>query len=371
MKVHQVISCLELLAPLAYSEDFDNTGLLVGSKQAKVSGILVAHDLLEEVVDEAIELGCNLVVGFHPIIFSGLKRLNGSTYVERAVMKAIKHDIALFAVHTALDNAWNGVNAGMCKAIGLGQREILIPRQGSIQKLQTYVPHANLEEVRKALFDAGAGHIGNYSHCSFGVEGTGTYQAEEGANPTLGQQGQLHREAETLLSLIFPTHLKQNVINALKVAHPYEEVAYEVIDLVNDNRQLGMGMTGLLEEPLDEKSFLGHLRTVFGTPVLRHSAFTGNKIRKVGVLGGSGSFAIGAAMNSGVDAFVTADLKYHDFYRGEGKILLVDVGHYESEQFTTQLLVDHLNEKITTFAPALPESGIRHSKVKTNPISYY
>ncbi len=364
MTVQDVITILNDYAPLQYAEDFDNTGLLVGEATRKITGILVTLDTLETVVDEAIENNCNLIVSFHPIIFSGLKKLTGKTYVERTVQKAIKNDISIFAIHTALDNSWNGVNAKMCEVLGLNNRSVLLPKTQVIQKLTTYVPSGSAEMVRNALFEAGAGNIGKYSHCSFNIAGQGSFQGEEGSNPTIGVTGELHFENETQLNITFPAHLQSTVLKTLFKAHPYEEVAYEIITLENSHQQLGMGMIGELAEAVSEKEFLAILKSKFKTGCVRHSALNKKMIKKIAVLGGSGSFAIKTAKAQGADAFVSADFKYHDFFEAENKILLCDVGHYESEQYTKDLLVAVLTKKITNFAVVL-------SQTNTNPISYF
>ena len=364
MKIKDVISLLEELAPLSYSEDFDNTGLLVGDKNNIVSGILITLDTLESVVDEAIANDCNLIVSFHPIVFSGLKKITGKNYVERVVIKAIQNNIAIFSIHTALDNSWNGVNAMICNKLKLGKRNILIPKSNTIQKLFTYVPIESVERVREALFNAGAGNIGNYSNCSFNIEGTGSYKGNEDSNPVVGKKGEIRFEKEVQIGVTFQRHVQSLVLKALFKSHPYEEVAFEVTTLENTNQQLGMGMIGELETPLNEEAFLKFLKESMNTKCVRHSKFTNKPIKKIAVLGGSGSFAINAAKQAGADVFVTADLKYHDFFKAENNILLADIGHYESEQFTKDLLVSFLNKKITTFAVVL-------SQINTNPITYY
>jgi len=371
MKVKDVIHWLEDLAPLSYSEDFDNTGLLVGDTEAEVSGILVTLDTLEAVVDEAIEQNCSLIVSFHPIIFKGLKRITGKTYVERVVLKAIKHDIAIFAIHTALDNAWNGVNAMMCEKMGLDKRQILIPQTGTIEKLVTFVPSEKAATVRESLFEAGAGSIGNYDNCSFNQSGMGSFKGNEDSNPTKGTKGETHFEAEVQIGVTFQKHLRARILEALFEAHPYEEVAYEVTTLENTNQHIGMGMLGEFTDAMSESEFLKHLKKTFQTGCIKHSALRKKTVKKVAVLGGSGSFAIGAAKALGADAFVTSDLKYHDFFAAENRILLTDIGHYESEQYTKELLVAHLSKKITNFAPALSEGKVVLSQVNTNPITYY
>ena len=364
MKVKDVMLLLEEIAPLAYSEDFDNTGLLVGNSTTEVTGILVTLDTLEAVVDEALKNNCNLIVSFHPIIFSGLKKIAGRSYVERVVQKAIKHDIAIFAIHTALDNAWNGVNAMMCEKLKLKQRSILIPQPGTIKKLVTYVPTAEAETVREAVFKSGAGTIGNYSNCSFNSLGKGSFRPNVDANPAVGKKGTTHFEEEARIEVIFEKHKESRVLDSLFASHSYEEIAYEVTTLDNTNQHIGMGMIGEFDSTISETDFLKLLKETFGTKCIRHSGLLNKAIKKVAVLGGSGSFAIDAAKQAGADAFVTADMKYHDFFRSEGHLLLADIGHYESEQFTKELLVSFLNKKISTFAIIL-------SQINTNPIIYY
>ncbi len=371
MIISEILKELELLAPRAYAEGFDNTGLLVGDANAQVSGVLIALDTLETVVDEAIANNCNLIVSFHPIIFSGLKKITGTSYVERVVLKAIKNDIAIYAIHTALDNSFNGVNAGICDRLKLTNRKILIPQKGTIKKLVAYAPTQEAEALKQSLFKAGAGSLGNYDDCSFSNTGIGTYRGNEDSNPVVGTKHEFISADETQISVTFPKHLEKAVIKALHDAHSYEEVAYEVLTLENTNQNIGMGMIGTLEKPMDEAVFLTYLKKQMNAQVVRHSNFRNKKIEKVAVLGGSGSFAIGAAKGAGADIFITADLKYHDFYTAENEILLADIGHYESEQFTKELLHTFLSKKISNFAPALPRGRVILSKINTNPISYF
>ncbi|MCM4169639.1 GTP cyclohydrolase 1 type 2 [Arenibacter antarcticus] len=364
MIIKEVLDILEELAPLGYAEDFDNVGLLVGEANTPVTGILVTLDTLENVVDEAINKNCNLIVSFHPIIFSGLKKITGANYVERVVLKAIRHGIAIYSMHTALDNSNKGVNAKICEILELKQARILIPKQGTIKKLSTYIPQANAEQLRVALYAAGAGHIGNYSNCSFSVEGTGSYKANPDANPHLGKIGETHYEQETQINITYTKSNEAKILAALFNNHPYEEVAYEIQTLDNYNQHIGMGMYGNLEKPLTEEVFFDIIKEKMNVSCIRHSQFSGKKISKVAVLGGSGSFAISAAKAVNADVFITSDLKYHQFYEAEGKILLADIGHYETEQFTKNLIVDYLTKKIPNFAVSLSES-------LTNPIKYF
>ncbi|WP_034062050.1 Nif3-like dinuclear metal center hexameric protein [Lacinutrix jangbogonensis] len=364
MIIQDVINHLEDFAPLAYAEDFDNVGLLVGDKNTKLTGVLVTLDTLEAVVDEAITNKCNLIVSFHPIIYKGLKKLTGKTYVERTVQKAIKNDIAIYAIHTALDNHINGVNDIICAQLGLTNRKILIPKVETIKKLTTYVPKSEAESLRHAIFNIGAGTIGNYSHCSFNIEGIGTYKGNQSSNPVKGKKGNLHFEEETQISITFTKHLEAKVIDTLFKNHSYEEVAYEITTLENKNQNIGMGMIGTLKKAMPESAFFKFLKTKMNTESIRHSNYLNKSITKVAVLGGSGSFAIQAAKAAGADVFVTSDLKYHDFFSAENNILLADIGHYESEQYTKNGLVAHLTKKITNFAVVL-------SKTNTNPVKYF
>jgi len=363
MKIKQVTKLLEELAPLPHAEDFDNVGLLVGDDQAEVKGILVTLDTLENVIDEAIATDCNLIVSFHPIIFGGLKKLTGRTYVERVVIKAIQNSIAIYSIHTALDNVREGVNGKICEILGIVHPKILIPKKGTIEKLVTYVPLKDAEALRTSLFAAGAGNIGKYSDCSFSMEGTGSFRAGEQAHPVKGEIGKIHYEKEAQVNVIYSKHHRSRILKALFENHPYEEVAYELFSLQNTDQNIGMGMVGELREPVSEIHFLEHVKQKMNVSVVRHSRLLGQKVSRIAVLGGSGAFAIEAAKASGAQLFITADIKYHEFYKAEDKMVIADIGHYETEQFTKNLLVDFLTKKIPNFA-------IRLSESKTNPIKY-
>ncbi|MGV3697856.1 Nif3-like dinuclear metal center hexameric protein [Flavobacterium sp.] len=363
MKIKEILTVLEEMAPLAYAEDFDNVGLLVGDANADATGILVCHDALESVIEEAIAKKCNLVVCFHPIIFSGLKKITGKNYVERSVLKAIKNDIAIYAVHTALDNHKDGVNKIFCDALGLINTKILVPKQNFIQKLVTYTIAENAEALRNSLFEAGAGKIGNYEDCSFSSKGIGTYMGNEDSNPEIGQRFEFVENEEIKIEVTFEKHLQPKILKALFKNHVYEEVAYEVYDLQNSHQNIGLGMVGELTNPMDETQFLSFVKDKMQCGGIRHSAFTGKTVKKVAVLGGSGSFAIRHAIQSDADVFLTADLKYHNFYEAENQILLVDIGHFESERFTKNYIVDFLKKKIPNFA-------VNFSEENTNPVKY-
>lgn len=363
MKIQEILSVLEEMAPLGYAEDFDNVGLLVGNASTEATGVLVCHDALENVIDEAINKNCNLVVCFHPILFSGIKKITGKNYVERAILKAIKNDVAIYAVHTALDNHSQGVNKIFCDALGLTNTKVLIPKQQYIQKLITYTVPGNSEKVRNALFEAGAGKIGNYDNCSFNTEGFFTFKGNENSNPVIGEKEKLHTGNEIKIEVVFEKHLQSKILKALFNTHIYEEVAYEIYDLQNAHQNIGLGMIGEFETPMNETDFLPFVKEKMIADGIRHSAYIGKKIHKVAVLGGSGSFAIKNAIQAGADAFLTADLKYHQFYEAENRLLLADIGHFESERYTKNYIVDYLRKKILNFAIILSEEN-------TNPVKY-
>lgn len=371
MIVQDIIDILEEMAPLHYAEDFDNVGLLVGSNTQKLTNVLVTLDTLEEVVDEAIEKKCNLIVSFHPIVFKGLKKINGNNYVERVIIKAIQHNIAIFAIHTALDNNWQGVNHMICEKLSLINQQILIPKKETICKLNTFVPHKNLKEVREALFKAGAGAIGNYDSCSFYSSGTGSFKGNENSNPVVGTPNEFIEEQESQLQITFAAHLRGSVLKALQNTHPYEEVAYEITTLENTNQKIGMGMIGELQNALPEKECLQLVKDTFKSDGIRHSAFINKPIKRIAVLGGSGAFAIHNAKRAGADLFITADIKYHEFYQAENQFIIADIGHYESEQYTKDLIVSYLSKKISNFAPAFNSGNIVLSDKNTNPIKYF
>jgi dinuclear metal center YbgI/SA1388 family protein len=363
MKIKEIIAVLEEMAPLAYAEDFDNVGLLIGDQESEATGILVCHDALENIIDEAIAKQCNLVVCFHPILFSGLKKITGKNYVERAVIKAIKNDVAIYAVHTALDNHQFGVNKIFCDALGLVNNKVLIPKQRFIKKLITFTIPENAEQVRNALFAAGAGNIGNYENCSFNSKGIGTFKGNEQSDPKIGERFEFVQTEEIKIEVTFEKHREIEILKALFQSHVYEEVAYEIYDLQNEHQNIGLGMMGELEIPMQEQDFLLFVKEKMQADGIRHSSFLGKQVKKVAVLGGAGSFAIKNAIQAGADVFLTADLKYHQFYEAENRLLLADIGHFESERYTKNYIVEYLRKKILNFAVILAEEN-------SNPVKY-
>ncbi|MBA3828360.1 MAG: Nif3-like dinuclear metal center hexameric protein [Taibaiella sp.] len=365
MKVKEVINILEQFAPPAYQETYDNSGLQVGNAQEIVTGILLTLDITEEVLQEAIANKCNLVIAHHPLIFSGLKRVTDNTYVERTVKMAIKHDINLYAIHTNLDNMRKGVNAMIAQKLGLTDTRILAPKQGILSKLYTYAPKNAADAVRDAMFAAGAGAIGNYNECSYNIPGTGTFRPNEDADPAIGAPGGPREWVdEVKIEVLVPKHEEKKVLQALMDSHPYEEVAYDLVVLKNHNQDIGAGMIGTLPTPMSEQDFLAHIQRTMATGCIKYTRLMGKVVEKVAICGGSGSFLLGDAIHAGADFFITSDFKYHQFFDAEGRIVIADIGHYESEQYTPQLLEAVLKKKIPNFAILL-------SNISTNPVKYF
>lgn len=363
MQIKQITQFIESVAPPALQESYDNAGLILGQSDCEVSGILITLDVTEAVIDEAISKNLNLIVAHHPIVFSGLKKLNGRNYIERCVAKAIKNDVAIYAAHTNLDSVFGGVNSKICEKLGLRNCRMLSPVSGFLKKLVTFAPITDADKVRNALFEAGAGNIGNYDSCSFNLSGKGTFRGNDQTNPYVGEKNQLHTEEEIRIETIFPKYLQSVIIHALLKAHPYEEVAYDIYPLENDFAQAGIGMIGELPAPVDELLFLQNLKETFNCKVIRHTELLGKPFQKVAVCGGSGSGYLAKAIAQSADIFITGDYKYHQFFDAEKQIVIADIGHYESEQFTKEVFYELLTKKFPKFA-------IHLSEITTSPINY-
>lgn len=345
-------------------ENYDNAGLLTGNSAWECTGVIVALDAIEMVLQEAIDNNCNLVVAHHPIIFNGLKKLTGKNYVEKIIIRAIKNDIAIYAIHTNLDNVMWGVNGKMADKLGLINRQVLQHKNKLLKKLVVFVPATHAEILKEAIFAEGAGQIGNYSECSFNTAGEGTFKGGQGANPFIGKPGERTIADEIKVEVIYPDWLEQPILKAMHLAHPYEEIAYDIFSLENKHQQLGSGLVGDFPQPVSESECLQVLKQQFNLSAIRHTSFTGKMIQRVALCGGAGSFLISSSIASGAQIFITADIKYHEFFDADGKILIADIGHYESEQFTIDLLFDILKENFTTFA-------VLKTGVKTNPVQYF
>jgi len=363
MNISQVIEILEEVAPLALQENFDNSGLQVGDITQKVKGILLCLDVTEEVLDEALELDCNLIISHHPLLFKPIKKLSGKTYIERCVIKACKNDLVIYSAHTNMDNACGGVNYYLAEKLGLQNLRILSPKNDGLLKLVTFVPEAHAETVRSALFNAGAGCIGNYDSCSFNIPGAGTFRAGEQANPFVGERNELHTEPEIRIETILPVQKKSAALRALLTVHPYEEPAYDFYPLANEWNRAGSGVVGELPSPESEEVFLQRLKTIFKLQTLKHSPLTGKEIREVALCGGSGAFLISDAIAYGADIFITGEARYNDYFDVENRILLAVIGHYESEIITKELFYDVITKKMINFA-------VHFSTTNINPVNY-
>jgi dinuclear metal center YbgI/SA1388 family protein len=364
MKISEIIGHLETIAPPAYQESYDNAGLLTGTPGLECTGVLTTLDCTEEIVHEAVSKNCNLIVAHHPIIFGGLKKITGKNYVEQAVIAAIRNDIALYAIHTNLDHVLHGVNDRIADKLGLIRRKILLPRESTLKKLYTFVPAADLEKVRNALFNAGGGNIGNYSEASFSAEGEGSFKAGENAHPYVGEIGERHYEKEIRIETIFPAYLQKQIIAALTGAHPYEEVAYDIVELSNPDNRIGSGLIGELAEMMDEMALLERIKKSFSLAVIKHTKLLNKPVRKIALCGGAGSFLISRALAAGADFFITSDIKYHEFFDAGNRMIVADIGHFESEQYTIELLHEILLKKFPTFA-------VLKTALNTNPVYYY
>jgi dinuclear metal center YbgI/SA1388 family protein len=364
MQIREITSYLESLAPISSQESYDNSGLIVGNANAEVTNVLISLDCVEATVDEAIEKGCELIIAHHPIVFKGLKKLNGKNYIERTVLKAIKNDIAIYAIHTNLDNYRFGVNYEIGKRIGLKNTRVLQPKNDVLSKLVCYIPVDHADAVSQAMFDAGAGSIGDYDECGFRTEGQGTFRPNDSANPFIGAAGERSLVKEVKFEAVCSTHILGKVVQAMIAAHPYEEVAYEIFPMLNTNSYEGSGMFGTLEQPMETTAFLEHIKETFNCGVIRHTAPISNTVKTVAYCGGSGSFLLEAAKRSGADVFITGDYKYHEFFDAENSIMIADIGHFESEQFTSHRIADILTGKFATFAVHL-------TVVNSNPINYF
>jgi len=361
MKISDIINYLEELAPNSYQESYDNSGLIVGNQDNDFKKGMVCFDITENTLQEAIDNNMNLIISHHPFLFHSIRAVTGKTLVERLLIKAIKHDISIYAMHTNLDNVYEGVNHYMSKKLLLNELSILRPQQKNLKKIITYVPDVYAEKVRNALFDAGGGKIGNYDSCSFNLQGMGTFKANEAANPFVGQKGKIHFENEIRMEMIFPAHKENQIIKSLLENHPYEEPAYDIYLMENQNPMVGSGMKGMLNKPVSEFDFLNNLKTQLDVTIVMHSNPQQRIIKQVAFCGGSGAFLIPDAIKQKADVFVTGEIHYHDFINFADDIFLVSIGHYESEHAIKHYLCEKLIEKFTTFAV---------SKTETNPVNY-
>ncbi len=370
MKLKEIISFLESIAPLALQEDYDNAGLIIGNIEKQVESTLICLDVTEAVLEEAVKNGHDLIISHHPLIFRGITKINPDQYPGNIIAGAIRHNIAVYAIHTNLDNVDQGISRLLAEQIGLKDLNVLKPLKGELKKLVVFCPDIKLSDgqyvpglVRNAMFEAGAGFIGDYDSCSYNTDGMGTFRGLEGTNPFIGTQGKMTVQKEVKIETVVPSYLQNKVIKSMKEVHPYEEVAYDIYPLDNEYEKAGSGMIGDLPLEMTQKEFLNMVRENLGCKALRHSDISKKKISKVAVCGGAGSFLIGDAIRSEADAFISSDLKYHDYFGTNKNLLLVDAGHYETEQFFIDYLYQLLIKKFSTFA-------ISKTMLISNPINY-
>ena len=362
VSVKEIIALLENFAPLSLQEDYDNAGLLCGDPEAEVHSILLTLDITEEVIDEAIQGNHNLIISHHPLLFQGIKQLLPNSPEKRCLIKAIQHHLNIYSAHTNMDSVFQGVSGRMADKIGLIHKMILQPT-GKLYCLTFYTPQKEAEKVRSAIFNAGGGELGKYSHCSFNSEGLGTFQAQEGANPYVGKIGHFHTESEIKTEITIPEHLLPRCIHALKNAHPYEEPIWNIICINNPNPTTGFGIVGDLPLPVNSLEFLHSLKNTFQCNNIRHTAICKTNIQRIALCGGSGAFLIRTAIAQKADLYITGECKYHDFFKADNRLIIADIGHYESEQYTKEIFYELVTKKIPNFA-------IQFSKSNTNPIHY-
>lgn len=363
MKISEIISLIEEIAPLPLQEEYDNAGMQVGDKSREATGALLCIDVTEDIIDEAIQQGLNLVISHHPLLFKGLKSITGRNYIERIVIKAIKNDIAIYSAHTNLDNAFGGVNFKIAEKLKLQNLQILSPMKDKLLKIVVFVPTADADNVREAMLNAGAGKIGDYDMCSYNMTGYGTFRPGECATPYCGEVGMLHKEEEVRIEVILPNYLREKVVGEMLKSHPYQEPAYDIIQLENELAFAGSGVIGELTNPMEAEEFLKIVKDVFKVEAIKYSSHSGKKIKKVALCGGSGAFLINDALRANADAFITGEIGYHNFFVAEKRILLVEAGHYETEQYTKDIFCDIITKKFPNFA-------VRYTNVEETPINY-
>ena len=359
MKIKEVIQFLEQKFPLHWQEDFDNCGVQCGDKERELTGIVVCFDMSEAVIDEALAQGSNMVISHHPIIYKhGLKKIEPTNRVGKIIYKALENKILLYSMHTNIDSGKAGGNVLFAKKLELQNLSVLVPKENQFCKLVVFVPAENSALLKEAMFKIGCGNIGNYSHCSYSCEGIGSFKPLTGVNPHIGKHNRLERVDEERIEMIFPKNIKRQVIETLYGHHPYEEPAFDIITLENQNREVGLGRIGLLPTSMLAKDFILYIKEKLNLDFVKFSGNRDAEIKKVAVCGGGGASFISEALTAGVNAYITGDLKYHDFFIPENKMLLIDIGHFEGEHFIREIITSLLQENFNTFATHFTEVEI-------------
>jgi len=356
MKIKEVISFLENKFPLSWQEDFDNSGIQCGDKERDITGVVVCFDMSEVVIEEAISKGANMVVSHHPIIYRDvIKRIEPTNRVGKILCKALENKILLYSMHTNIDSGKAGGNSLFAQKLELQKLSVLSPKENEFCKLVVFVPSENSVFLRDALFKAGCGNIGNYSHCSFSCEGIGSFKPLADANPHIGQHNRIERVEEERIEMIFSKIKKRQIVEALYQHHPYEEPAFDIFALENTNKDIGLGRVGFLPQPMVAADFIHYVKQKLNVELVRFSGNSKAEISKVAVCGGGGASHIKDALTAGADAYITGDLKYHDFFIPENKMLLVDIGHFEGEHFIREIITSLLKEKFKNFSTYFTE----------------
>ncbi|HUN66397.1 MAG TPA: Nif3-like dinuclear metal center hexameric protein [Bacteroidota bacterium] len=354
MVLRDIDRLLEEWAPKALAWEGDNVGIQIGNPSGKIRTILLALDLTDEVVREAVRRRADLVMTHHPLLFRPPRALRTDDRTGRLALALARNNIALHALHTNLDFAPGGVSHALAKELGLDRIATLQPLTGQFQKIVVFVPLSHSDAVMEAMAGEGAGRIGNYDRCSFRTAGSGTFRPLSGARPYTGSAGVLEQVGEERIEMIVPRWKSGRVIEAMRRVHPYEEVAFDLFDLATEVTGYGAGAVGSLPRAMTLRGFLAHVRRRLGTPHLRYAGRPERPVRTVAVCGGSGGEYLPAALRAGADAFVTADLRYHTFQGCDGALALIDAGHYETEVVVLRHLRAYLKSR-----PEIRTGGVK------------
>ncbi len=367
MKVNDIHSILAAWAPKEIAWERDNVGLQVGDPEANVRGVLVCLDCTEQVILEARKQKADLIVSHHPLLFRAPKSITTADETGRAIRALIENKTNLYSAHTNLDFTAGGTSFAIAEALRLKNVEFLRKSYEVDKKIVTFVPRLHTQKVRNAMAEAGAGIIGNYDYCSFGIAGTGSFRGNSAANPAIGTKGKLESAEEIRLEMIGKQWNTEKIVKAMIAAHPYETVAYDIYPLQNASTEFGMGIIGTLKQPMGLSSFLQLVKKQLNARVLRRTTALNNVVQRIAACGGAGGELVDTAIAQHADVFITADVRYHDFHHATGKITLIDAGHFETEHPVVNAVVRKLNTEIRKLGQRIP---VRAAKTSTNPIYY-
>ncbi|MEG1409914.1 MAG: Nif3-like dinuclear metal center hexameric protein [Terrisporobacter sp.] len=361
MKLNDLIKKIENKYPLNLAYDWDNVGLLVGDFDAEVKKILVSLEANENVIEEAIKNNVDLIVTHHPFIFRKLNKINTRDLKGKLIHKLIKNDIALYSMHTNFDIAFDGLNDYFMEIMGFENTKVLdITNSEVLHKIAVYVPLTHELVIREALGDVGAGHIGNYSHCTFNTPGVGTFRPEENANPFIGKIRETEEVKEVKIETIVPQSILQKTIDKMIKAHPYEEVAYDVYKLENKGNSVGLGRYTTLNQVMDLQSLCEKIKLKLNMDHIRVVGELNTKIKKVAVVTGAGSDMVSLAKSKNCNVIITGDVKYHEAQDAlDMGMCIIDCGHFDTE--------DIFKDVIKRFLDTFESVEIVKSEVNLNP----